>query len=131
MRVNVVSARCRTLGAGAVALALLASCAAATPPSAVPVEREGRAADEHREVVRLSAEVDRLSARDCAGACEAGERLCALATRICELAERDHDDAVADYCADGRARCERARSRLGQACSCQPGAEASETDPHD
>lgn len=123
-----------TAGRAIAALAYLVAggCAAAgtepadrgtAPPAMVSAGAEAEppiALAEHREVLALSADVEQLSsALQCDAACDAGARLCALAERLCEIAERHPlDGEVANRCADGRARCERARARLDEACAC-------------
>jgi hypothetical protein len=61
-----------------------------------------------------------LGTPDCARACEHLSALCGLAERICGLALQEPDEELEAHCRDGRSRCERARTRAGQACTCTP-----------
>lgn len=107
-----------------VALLAASGCAARTAEVAAPtmgLDADPQiVADQHEELVTLSSEVEQLaSAADCAGACDAGARLCALRDRICDIASRHEGDVeIEGRCTDGRMRCERARTRLAEACGC-------------
>lgn len=57
-----------------------------------------------------------LSTPDCNTAWALRDRLCDLAQRLCDLASRSAEPDVADRCTDGRARCERATTRVRAAC---------------
>jgi hypothetical protein len=61
-----------------------------------------------------------LGTPDCGKACQHLTALCELAERICGLALQEPDEQIEAHCQDGRARCERARERTSQACSCTP-----------
>jgi hypothetical protein len=58
-----------------------------------------------------------LAAPDCTTAWSLRDRICDLAQRLCDLAGRSAEPEVADRCADGRARCERATGRVRAACA--------------
>jgi hypothetical protein len=61
------------------------------------------------------------TAPDCPRACALAANVCALAERICVIAARyPAEDPVARRCADGRARCARARSSVIPTCGCDP-----------
>lgn len=57
-----------------------------------------------------------LSVPDCTSAWSLRDRICDLADRICDLAGRSAERDVAERCADGRTRCERATSRVRESC---------------
>jgi hypothetical protein len=57
-----------------------------------------------------------LSAPDCTTAWSLRDRICDLADRICDLAARSAERDIAERCADGRTRCERATSRVRESC---------------
>lgn len=57
-----------------------------------------------------------LAAPDCTLAWSLRDRICDLADRLCDLAGRSADKDVAERCSDGRARCERATSRVRDSC---------------
>jgi hypothetical protein len=114
-----------------VALAIAAlTCACASTggreragaPSAVTAQ-DGRALeDAERALAPAERELQAVSVQptpDCARACTLASNVCALAERICSIAARyPATDPVADRCADGRARCQRARTSTAT-CACQ------------
>jgi len=56
---------------------------------------------------------------DCPRACELAANVCALSERICAIAARyPVEDPVSRRCADGRARCARARAAVAARCGC-------------
>jgi hypothetical protein len=57
-----------------------------------------------------------LSTPDCTSAWSLRDRICDLADRICDLAGRSAEQDVAERCNDGRARCQRATSRVRETC---------------
>jgi hypothetical protein len=114
--------------AAALALAALAAaCASESPygrheaPSAVTAE--DKQAIEEAERARAPAERELESAGaapapDCARVCTLASNVCVLAERICAIAARyPAADPVAQHCADGRARCQRAHART-ESCAC-------------
>jgi hypothetical protein len=59
------------------------------------------------------------AAPDCTRACTLVADICGLAEKICAIAARvPPDDPVAARCADGRARCARARNDTADRCGC-------------
>jgi hypothetical protein len=59
----------------------------------------------------------RLSTPDCTTAWALRDRICDLSTRLCGIAEQSNDPDVAARCTDGRARCERATTRVRAQCA--------------
>lgn len=57
-----------------------------------------------------------LSVPDCTTAWSLRDRICDLADRICDLAGRSAERDIAERCTDGKARCERATSRVRESC---------------
>ncbi len=108
----------------AAALGLHASCGGAAsqpsepflepePESPVELEHEQEASVEELETALARPEPD------CAAACRLEGRICELSERICAIAERHPSDGeTADRCRDGRGRCETARERVGETCTC-------------
>jgi hypothetical protein len=110
------------------ALAALACACAAVPgrpgggpPTAVTADDERALPEAERAMAPAERDLDSLRAApgpDCARACTLASNVCALADRICTIAARyPIADPVADRCADGRARCQRARISTAS-CSC-------------
>ncbi len=58
-----------------------------------------------------------LSAPDCSTAWALRDRICDLAQRLCDIAGRSAEPEVAERCSDGRARCERATTRVRAGCA--------------
>jgi hypothetical protein len=103
-----------------------ASGAAATPSApGEMVEEEATVTlvgtEEFLRLVAVDQELDAmlLGTPDCARACEHLTTLCELAERICALAMQEPDREVDGQCADGRARCTKARERAQPACGCR------------
>jgi hypothetical protein len=101
---------------------------AATPTASAPgemVEEEATVTlvgtEEFLRLVAVDQELDAmlLGTPDCVRACEHLGTLCELAERICALAMQEPDREVDGQCADGRARCAKARERAQTACSCR------------
>ncbi len=57
-----------------------------------------------------------LSTPDCNTAWALRDRICDLAQRLCDLATRSAEPELADRCTDGRARCDRATTRVRASC---------------
>jgi hypothetical protein len=57
-----------------------------------------------------------LSTPSCMTAWSLRDRICDLAQRLCDIASRSAEPEVADRCTDGRARCERATTRVRAVC---------------
>ncbi len=88
----------------------------------VEPEREDPSAlaEEQGELERQLSEALARPEPDCASACEPSARICALSERICAIAERHPGDgALADGCEDANARCESARERVAERCTCE------------
>ena len=118
------------VGAALVA-AVTFGCAAAPPPRSEemhppPPAGPDRQAVEEAEAALRRADDELTAARtatapDCARACALAANVCALAERICIIAARyPAEDPVARRCADGRARCTRARAAVVPMCGCDP-----------
>jgi hypothetical protein len=77
--------------------------------------------EEFLHLVEIDQELDAmlLGTPDCPRACEHLAALCDLAERICSLAVQEPDREVDGQCADGRARCTKARERAQTACTCR------------
>ena len=58
-----------------------------------------------------------LSAPDCTTAWALRDRICDLAQRLCDVAGRSAEPEVAERCTDGRARCQRATTRVRASCA--------------
>jgi hypothetical protein len=102
-----------------------APAAGAAPAPAPPAEAEGPSSTKARERAPLT-EIETwdkqldgaltLSTPDCNTSWALRDRICDLAQRLCDLAARSAEPEVADRCTDGRARCERATTRVRAAC---------------
>ena len=114
----------------ALVVALGLGCAASTerrPPETRPsslTAADGQAVDEAEVALRRAdGELEAAQAAtvlDCPRACALAANVCALAERICAIAGRyPAGDPVASRCADGRARCVRARASVAS-CGCGP-----------
>jgi hypothetical protein len=82
-------------------------------------KRERRSSEPMEEIDSLSKRLEgalALSTPDCTSAWSLRDRICDLADRICDLANRSAERDVAERCSDGRARCERATSRVRESC---------------
>ena len=120
MRARRRSLDARNIALGLAALAALACACASMGPhgrpegsSAVTAEDE-RALDEaERALAPAERELESAGAApapDCARVCALASNVCGLAERICAIAAPyPAADPVAERCADGRARCQRAR----------------------
>jgi len=94
---------------------------AAPSGAALPgsTKREGAGGEPMDEIDSLSRRLEgalTLSTPDCTSAWSLRDRICDLADRICDLAGRSAERDVAERCSDGRARCERATSRVRESC---------------
>lgn len=115
-------------------LALLSGCAAAPPAQQLaPAEPPGALSQARAHAEELERAEAQLGPRagvptaptpaavDCPGARAIVQRICALAEHICELgdeARTPEDKAeIARLCADGRARCARARANTEERCA--------------
>ena len=58
-----------------------------------------------------------LSAPDCTTAWALRDRICDLAQRLCDVAGRSAEPEIAERCTDGRARCQRATTRVRASCA--------------
>lgn len=58
-----------------------------------------------------------LSAPDCTTAWALRDRICDLAQRLCDVAGRSAEPELSERCTDGRARCERATTRVRASCA--------------
>jgi hypothetical protein len=100
------------------AIGAAAGCAsrvmqAEPPPSSEPAVEDLDAA--------LERALPAGAAADCDRAGQLRETICELSRRICATSERAPlDRDLAEKCADGKLRCERARARVDR--SCVPGA---------
>jgi len=120
----------------ALVLVLLCGCAAGhrPAPAASPVEPAGALAQARAHTEELAraeatlgpgaadaAATPAAAATDCPGARTLVHRICELADHICALGEKattDEDKAeIARLCADGKARCTRARARTEERCA--------------
>ncbi len=85
-------------------------------------EREDPAelADEQAELERaLSEELARPEA-DCGAACNLAHRICDLSSRICGIAQRHpSDEELSGRCGDAGGRCDSARERVAERCTCE------------
>jgi hypothetical protein len=107
---------------------MFAGCSTAAPtlsPAVMPhtIEEDREEAFEGQEqMIAFESQIDELAAiEDCAGACEMAGRVCSLGERICTISERHPGDTeIGSRCRDGRTRCERARRRLAEECTCPP-----------
>lgn len=57
-----------------------------------------------------------LAAPDCTTARGLRDRICELATRLCLISSPSPDLDLKAKCVDGKARCERAREKVGERC---------------
>jgi hypothetical protein len=92
---------------------------------ATPSGEDRRAVDEAEAAMRRADDeltaARAATAPDCPRACGLAANVCALAERICVIAARyPAEDPVARRCADGRARCARARAAVVPTCGCDP-----------
>ena len=80
----------------------------------VRLEAEQREAAEQLDGLLASPE------RSCDGVCELEALICDLSERICGIAERHPSDAaMRSRCVDAQSRCDRARQRVAERCSCE------------
>lgn len=98
-----------------------AAGAAPAPPAEAEAPSSTRASDRKAlsDVETWDKQLDgvlTLSTPDCNSAWALRDRICDLAQRLCDLAARSAEPDVADRCTDGRARCERATTRVRAAC---------------
>jgi hypothetical protein len=76
-------------------------------------------AEQQLEADRQLSEVLSRPEPDCAAACDLSATICDLGTRICGLSQRNpHSPEIASRCQDSTARCESARSRVAEVCTC-------------
>lgn len=85
-------------------------------PSSAPQEEGSGSADIETWSKQLDG-VLALSAPDCTTAWALRDRICDLAQRLCDVAGRSAEPEVAERCTDGRARCERATTRVRASCA--------------
>jgi hypothetical protein len=109
----------------AIAVLLLGACAApmhsapAAPTAVIPPDVSDDLSRAERELRRLDAEVDALSAQAAPPGCERvtllRDNICALADRICRLIDQyPQEPTLRPRCADGRQRCLRAAESAKQ-----------------
>ncbi|HVW26273.1 MAG TPA: hypothetical protein VHC69_12955 [Polyangiaceae bacterium] len=85
-------------------------------PSSTKQDREKSALPEIETWGRQLESALTLSAPDCSTAWSLRDRICDLAQRLCDIAARSAEPEVAERCTDGRARCERATTRVRASC---------------
>ena len=93
--------------------------AAPAPAAEAPSSTKARDRAKATDIETWDAQLDSaltLSAPDCNTAWALRDRICDLAQRLCDVASRSAEPEVADRCADGRARCERATTRVRATC---------------
>ncbi len=79
------------------------------------------------ELASQQAELDRALGEelarpepDCSVACDLVTRICELSERICGIAERHpSDEELRGRCSDGTGRCDSARTRVAEHCTCE------------
>jgi hypothetical protein len=91
---------------------------AAAPPSSLHAEGAPRApASDMEGLARQLENALTLSAPDCSTAWALRDKICDLAQRLCDMAGRSAEPEVAERCTDGRARCEKATTRVRAGCA--------------
>ena len=99
---------------------LLASCHARQFPSdRLPRTPASELYGELRETDQKAQSLAAAPSPDCARQCDLTARICELSARICALQEKyPEDERIPGLCADGTARCDRARERVRDSCAC-------------
>ena len=93
-----------------------APAAGYAPSTTKPETESARASDIETWSKQLEGALA-LSAPDCTTAWALRDRICDLAQRLCDVAGRSAEPEVAERCTDGRARCERATTRVRASCA--------------
>lgn len=105
-------------------LVLWAGCGGSmgyAPTELVEPERESPVELESDQIAgfELLREVLARPETDCSAACDLSDAICGLRGRICGISRRHRDDeATRGRCRDSSERCDRARERVAESCSC-------------
>jgi hypothetical protein len=100
------------------------SQSAAPPPAPNSTKKDQ---DKKKSLARQQSDLDALAARldgvvalstpDCPTAWALRDQICDLSRHLCDVATKSRESDVAERCADGKARCDRATAKVRAVCS--------------